>query len=103
MTRQEEAEDRHQERATEFENLIGVEGVIVYPVGHRSFGIEVSIDTPDGDGIIGQYETEDEDELSEVVNDLKSKLDYLEEQGLDRDMQQYYVAGTLDSVVRVTS
>lgn len=96
MSNEYEVHPDHQQAADDFEQLIAVDGVTVYAVGHRSFGIEVAIPTPDGPGIVWNYDIGDEDTTSEVVESLKSALDYLEEQGLDRDAQQILVASALD-------
>jgi hypothetical protein len=85
---------RHQEAADNFTTLVGVEGVSVFPVGHRSFEVEVVIS--DGDGFYDYFEFADEGEASNVLEALKGQLDYIEEQGLNRDDQQLFVAGFLD-------
>lgn len=92
-----EDEDGHVQQAAEYTNQIDVEGVTVYAIGYQGFGIEVTMDTPDGWGLLGDYTFEDEAELQSVVNDLDEELTKHESFGFDRNDQQLYIAGVLDN------
>lgn len=102
---QERAEQLHQEAADRYTQTINVDGVLVYPVGYRQFGIEVHIARADIDveDVLEYYESEDLDDMDQIVSELSGELDAIERLGLNRQEQQYFVIGFLDDVVRVTA
>lgn len=77
----------HDEAAAAIEDIIAVDAVSIYPIGSDSFGIEVSL----AGGVFFHENLGDEDEAHVFAEGLKSQLDWIEEQGLDRNDQQVFI------------